>query len=130
MANITYENTSTRSIYLVKGLLSVLPSISIFWFILSIINMGAPPSINLLSEIILLTSILSFGLDISILIAFSRFLAAAYSLYLYTSTHHGQVGLYLNGVISCRFCNFNSLILHIIPAIFFILCGQYITFWV
>lgn len=62
IANITYENTSSRSIYITKGLLIIIPKLSIFWFLLSVINIGAPPSINLLREIFLLTRILRSSL--------------------------------------------------------------------
>jgi NADH:ubiquinone oxidoreductase subunit 4 (subunit M) len=61
IGNITYENTGTRRIYIIKGLLRILPSISIFWFIFRVMNIGAPPSINLLGEIILITRILNIS---------------------------------------------------------------------
>lgn len=92
--------------------------------------MGAPPSINLLREIILLTGILSISFRMAVLLALSRFLAAGYSLYLYTSTQHGQMGGYINGVVPISFCNINSLFLHILPAILFIFSSQYIVMWV
>jgi len=129
LANISYENTSTRSIYLTKGLLSVIPSLSLFWFIFRVINIGAPPSLNLFSEIILLTRILSNSFYLSILIGFSSFLAGAYSLYLYTSLQHGQLRIYINSFNSLNFRIFNSLIFHIVPCLIFILSPEYISLW-
>ena len=130
IANITYENTSTRRIYLTKGLLSILPRISIFWFMLRVINIGAPPSINLLGEIILLTRILSISTCMSLLVGISRFLAAAYSLYLFVSIHHGQPGMYLNRSPSGNMRNISIVFFHIIPVVIFIFCSQYIRLWV
>lgn len=130
LANITYENTSTRSIYLTKGLICVLPSLSIFWFLLSVINIGAPPSINLLREIILLTSILNSSISLSFLIGFSSFLAAGYSLYLFTSTQHGQVSIYINTFVSCNYRILSSLLFHMIPVFILIICSEFITIWV
>lgn len=129
MANITYDNRSTRRVYLTKGLISVLPGISIFWFILSVINIGAPPSINLLSEIMLLSSILNSSFILSILIGFSRFLAGAYSLYIYVSVQHGQFVIHINSFTVGNFRIINSLLFHILPSIFLILCREYIISW-
>ena len=127
LANICYENTSTRRIYLIQGLISVLPRISIFWFILSVINIGAPPSINLLSEIILLCSILNNSFFICFLIFFRSFIAACYSLYLYTSTQHGQLGSYINSFINSNYRIMSSLLFHILPVFILILSREFIT---
>lgn len=129
LANITYENTSTRRIYLRKGLLSILPIISIFWFLLSVINIGAPPSINLIREIVLLTSIISNSISLSILIAFTRFLAGGYSLYIYTTIQHGQLAIHINPCITGNFRILTSLFLHISPVFSIILCSEYIIIW-
>jgi len=129
LGNITYENSFTRSLYLVKGILSVLPSVSFFWFIFSIINISAPPSINLLGEILLISRILNISFYISFLLAFSRFIAAVYSLYLYTCINHGQ----FSSVINCVYPNFVRnivvLFLHIFPVFIFILCSEYVVLW-
>merc|ERR1712018_737746 len=107
--------------YLIKGLMSILPTISIFWFMLSVINMGAPPSINLLSEIILLICIVFNSLYISVLVFLSSFLAACYSLYIYTSTQHGQLSSYINGLVIINFCIISSLLFHIFPVFLLII---------
>ena len=126
LANITYENTGTRSIYITKGLLIILPCISIFWFLFSVINIGAPPSINLLREIFLLVAILKSSKFIGLLLGLSRFFAAAYSLYLYTSTQHGHLGSYINISININSRIMSSLFLHLLPVLFLIVSSQYI----
>lgn len=130
LANITYERTSTRSIYITKGLLMVSPKMSIFWFIIAIVNIGAPPSINLLREILLISSILSRNILVSVLIGACRFLAAAYSLYLYVSTQHGHIRAFVNYMHNINSCIFRSLILHVCPLFMLILCPQYISIFV
>lgn len=129
IGNITYENTSTRSLYLTKGLLSVIPSISIFWFLFRVINMACPPRINLLGEIILLSCILSISISMGVLIAISRFMAACYSLYLYTCIHHGQSGFSINSLFCTNYRNITILLLHGAPVFILILSGQYIRIW-
>ena len=130
LANITYERTSTRSIYMTKGLLIASPKMSIFWFIMVIINIGAPPSINLLREIFLISSILRRNLSMSVLIGVCRFLAAAYSLYLYVSTQHGHIGAFVNCICSINSRMFRSLVFHTYPLFTLILCSQYISIFV
>ena len=84
LSNIVYESTSTRRIYLNKGLLSILPSLSLFWFIISVFNIGAPLSINLFSEILLISSILNSSFYLSLLIGLSGLFTGVYTLYFYT----------------------------------------------
>ena len=127
IGNITYENTRTRRIYIIKGLLRVLPSMSIFWFVFRVINIGAPPSINLLGEIILIGRILNISFWMRLLLGVSRFLAAAYSLYLYTSIHHGQFSSMMNVTYPGRPRNMRVIFFHMFPAIFFIIISQFIS---
>nr|YP_009136893.1 NADH dehydrogenase subunit 4 [Goniada japonica]AKE32090.1 NADH dehydrogenase subunit 4 [Goniada japonica] len=129
IANMTYETTHSRSIYLTKGLLNLIPSMSLLWFILVSMNMAAPPSINLLSEIMLLTSILYTSSWMLITISMSSFLAAAYSLYLFTSTQHGQSNSFLNPIMYSHNRNMTIIILHCIPVIMLIMSPQFISIW-
>ena len=126
LANITYESTSRRSIFITKGLLMVYPKISIFWFIIRVMNIGAPPSINLLREIFLLTRILSSNILISLAIGLVRFLSAAYSLYLYISMQHGHLGRYINSCLIINSRILSSIFLQILPVFILILCCQHI----
>lgn len=129
VANILYENTSTRSLYLRKGLITVIPGLSIFWFILSVINIGAPPSINLLAEILLLTRILNISIWIRILLGLRRFLAGAYSLYLYTSTQHGPLSRHVHRVIRGDIRSYTSLFLQAAPVFILIRSREFISRW-
>jgi len=129
LANIIYENTSTRRIFIVKGFINILPCISLFWFILLAINMGAPPSINLMGEILLLMSILNLSVSFSILIGLSRFLAGAYSLYLFTSRQHGFIRSYINRVFIINSRIITSLFLHIFPCIRLTFSLEFLTLW-
>ena len=96
LANLNYERILSRSLYLNKGLINLVPSLSLWWFLLVSSNMAAPPSLNLIGEIILINSVLFFDvLNIGALILLS-FFGAVYSLYLYSFSQHGGVysGLY------------------------------------
>nr|APX40585.1 NADH dehydrogenase subunit 4 [Cryptocephalus rufipes] len=92
LANLSYDRFNTRSLYLNKGLINLIPSFSLWWFLFSACNMAAPPSLNLLGEICLINSIISFNGLTMIFLALLSFLSAAYSLYLYAFSQHGIIG--------------------------------------
>nr|YP_010737988.1 NADH dehydrogenase subunit 4 [Stenischia humilis]WEQ92398.1 NADH dehydrogenase subunit 4 [Stenischia humilis] len=90
LANISYERSGSRSLLINKGLLSFMPSMSMFWFLLSSSNMAAPPSLNLLGEIWLINSLISWSFYLMIIISVLSFISAAYSLYLFSISQHGM----------------------------------------
>nr|AUJ22849.1 NADH dehydrogenase subunit 4 [Ignelater luminosus] len=91
LANVTYERLGSRSLFLNKGLINLMPSMSLWWFLLCSSNMAAPPSLNLMGEIMLINSLVSWGVSTVGLIMLSSFFGAAYSLYLYSYSQHGKV---------------------------------------
>nr|ARH54881.1 NADH dehydrogenase subunit 4 [Brachypterolus vestitus] len=96
LANISYERIHSRSLYLNKGLINLMPSMSMWWFMLSSSNMAAPPSLNLLGEILLINSLVSYSVMMMMFLSFMSFLSAVYSLFLYSYSQHGVIssGIY------------------------------------
>uniref|UniRef100_A0AAU6QEZ0 NADH-ubiquinone oxidoreductase chain 4 n=1 Tax=Gatzara jubilaea TaxID=3114391 RepID=A0AAU6QEZ0_9NEOP len=129
LANISYERSGSRSLMINKGMMNFMPSMCLWWFLLSSSNMAAPPSLNLLGEISLLNSIVGWSWFTMFFIALLSFLGAAYSLYLYSYSQHGEIysGLYscFNGSIR----EFILLMLHWIPLNLLILSGDYCMLW-
>nr|YP_010869764.1 NADH dehydrogenase subunit 4 [Dendrobaena veneta]WGU49272.1 NADH dehydrogenase subunit 4 [Dendrobaena veneta] len=130
LANINYELTHTRSLYLTKGLMILTPTLTMWWFLLTASNMAAPPSINLMSEIMLITSILSNSIYSLILLAFTGFFTAAYSLYMYTSMHHGSTTSTSNTISPIKTKDLLLMLMHISPIILIMLKPELITDWV
>nr|YP_009509625.1 NADH dehydrogenase subunit 4 [Cranuca inversa]AUN45042.1 NADH dehydrogenase subunit 4 [Cranuca inversa] len=98
LANMVYERVGSRSLLISKGLLSFMPSMGLWWFLLSVSNMAAPPSLNLLGEINLIISLISWS-KLSLLgLAFLSFFSASYSLYMYSLSQHG---VFFTGLYSC-----------------------------
>lgn len=85
IANLNYENVKTRNILIQKGVFYVSPVFSLFWFILLAANMAAPPSLNLVREIIICVSVLKISFVLFLIIGLITFLGGAYNLYLYSS---------------------------------------------
>lgn len=127
LANMYYEHTHTRRLFITKGILFINPRISIWWIIIIAANIAAPPSINLLSEILIIARIIFYShLTLPILIIIS-FFTVAYSLLLFTSLHHGPPRehlIYFNNIqlyFSIRF-------LHTLPLFILIICPEFITY--
>ena len=129
IANIVYESTQTRRITITKGLITLFPTITIWWFILSAANIGAPPSLNLLGEIILITSIAAFSTLLTPLLLLTRFLAAGYSLFLYTATQHGPTATLSSPLSIFIPRNYSILFIHAFPLFIIILKPELITLW-
>nr|WNV22570.1 NADH dehydrogenase subunit 4 [Psylliodes kiesenwetteri] len=90
LVNLMYERTLSRSLYLNKGLLNLMPSLSLYWFLLLSSNMAAPPSMNLLGEIMLINSLISYSYLNMLWLSLLSFFSAAYSLFLYSYSQHGK----------------------------------------
>jgi len=129
IANLSYEITHTRRIFLTKGLLSIAPIISIWWFLFTAANMAAPPSINLISEIVLITSVLSSSIYRLIPISLIRFFTAAYSLLIFSAMQHGQPSSFTNPLILMKSKDMLLLLAHLYPIILIILKPDIIGAW-
>ena len=130
LANITYETISSRRIYITKGIAALFPSLSFWWFALSACNIAAPPSINLGAEIILISGTISTSSINLIPLSLIAFLAAAYSLFLYTSTQHGTPASFNNPL--SLFCprNYTICMAHFLPLILLVFKADLVTSWV
>uniref|UniRef100_A0AAU7B9U6 NADH-ubiquinone oxidoreductase chain 4 n=1 Tax=Micropathus cavernicola TaxID=3073456 RepID=A0AAU7B9U6_9ORTH len=129
LANISYERMGSRSLLINKGLMNFMPSMTLWWFLLSSSNMAAPPSMNLLGEICLLNSLISFTWLSMLMLMLVSFFSAAYTLYLYSISQHGII---YSGVYSCSsgyLREYLLLMLHWIPLNLLILKGEFCMMW-
>nr|YP_010022532.1 NADH dehydrogenase subunit 4 [Fannia scalaris]QOP39380.1 NADH dehydrogenase subunit 4 [Fannia scalaris] len=129
LANISYERMGSRSLLINKGLLNFMPSMSLWWFLLSSGNMAAPPTLNLLGEISLINSIVSWSWLTMLMLSLLSFFSAAYTLYLYSYSQHGKVfsGVYSFSMGSIR--EYLLLFLHWFPLNLLILKSDMCLLW-
>nr|NP_085090.1 NADH dehydrogenase subunit 4 [Chrysomya putoria]AAK21326.1 NADH dehydrogenase subunit 4 [Chrysomya putoria] len=129
LANIAYERLGSRSLLINKGLLNFMPSMALWWFLLSSANMAAPPTLNLLGEISLINSIVSWSWVSMLMLSLLSFFSAAYTLYLYAYSQHGKIfsGAYSFSGGSVR--EFLLLFLHWFPLNLLILKGDMCMLW-
>nr|YP_009642898.1 NADH dehydrogenase subunit 4 [Gari elongata]QCQ20462.1 NADH dehydrogenase subunit 4 [Gari elongata] len=105
LANYTYMGTGSRSILLCKGVLKSMPVLSAMWFIFCAVNLGCPPSVNFFSECFLFCGIMGYSFIFLVPLFLMCFLAAGYSLFLYSTVNHGYQSLGISSYagLSIRF---------------------------
>nr|YP_002265570.1 NADH dehydrogenase subunit 4 [Priasilpha obscura]ACF35116.1 NADH dehydrogenase subunit 4 [Priasilpha obscura] len=130
LANMSYERTQSRSLYLNKGLINNLPNLTFWWFLFSCCNMAAPPSLNLLGEIMLINSLISYSWLSMILLSMMSFLSAVYSLFLYSYTQHGMIYSGGYSFYSGLGREYLLLFLHLFPLNILILKMEYFSMWI
>nr|ADA69763.1 NADH dehydrogenase subunit 4 [Eurydice pulchra] len=90
IADMNYRRTGSRSFALMKGSQTLAPALTLWWFLLAVANMAAPPTLNLLGEMSSIIALLSWAPPLLTGLGWLVFIAAAYSLYLYITTQHGK----------------------------------------
>nr|YP_010954805.1 NADH dehydrogenase subunit 4 [Hemisodorcus donckieri]WMW30190.1 NADH dehydrogenase subunit 4 [Hemisodorcus donckieri] len=129
LANISYERLGSRSLYLNKGLINLMPSMSLWWFLLSSSNMAAPPSLNLLGEIMLINSLISWSFICMIFLSLISFFSAAYSLFLYAYSQHGKLFSGLYSFMMGNIREYLLLFLHWFPLNIMVMKGEFLVLW-
>nr|YP_010478276.1 NADH dehydrogenase subunit 4 [Nesophrosyne sp. 23 GMB-2012]UVI59720.1 NADH dehydrogenase subunit 4 [Nesophrosyne sp. 23 GMB-2012] len=114
MANMFYSRTLSRSFYVNKGLMAYIPSASLAWFLLCVFNMGCPPSLNFISEFMILISIISFWDYSFYWFVLISFMCACFSYYMYSYSFHG-IYHYLFSFSSVTVMEYLCLAIHLIP---------------
>nr|YP_010626523.1 NADH dehydrogenase subunit 4 [Hirtodrosophila subflavohalterata]WBK17659.1 NADH dehydrogenase subunit 4 [Hirtodrosophila subflavohalterata] len=130
LANVSYERLGSRSLLINKGLLNFMPAMALWWFLLSSANMAAPPTLNLLGEVSLLNSLVSWSWVSMIMLAFLSFFSAVYTLYLYSFSQHGKI---FSGVYSFsggKIREYLLMFLHWVPLNLLIMKGESCFLWI
>nr|YP_010389941.1 NADH dehydrogenase subunit 4 [Ahlbergia frivaldszkyi]UPU96035.1 NADH dehydrogenase subunit 4 [Ahlbergia frivaldszkyi] len=125
LSNINYERLNSRSLFLNKGMMNFMPSMSLWWFLLSSSNMAAPPSMNLMGEMSLIISLMSWSKFSMMMLMLISFFSAGYSLYLYSYTQHGKLNLSVMSFYSGVSREYLMLFLHWLPLNLMILKMDY-----
>jgi NADH-ubiquinone oxidoreductase chain 4 len=101
-----------------------------WWFLFCAVNIASPPSINLISEIMVFPAIIFNRLWLLIPVALMSFLAAVYNLFLYTTTQHGRAPKFLLPLKTINSPALLLLLLHYIPVNLLILKTDRICSWI
>lgn len=120
IVDLYYKRIGRRLIVLRKGMLRKLPSLAFWWFFLCSANFSFPLSLNFISEIFILSVILSWDFIVIIYLIIVCFFRCAYSLYLFSYVQHGGGEKYTN-FIGNEVKEFFILITHSWPLIVLLL---------
>nr|YP_010866028.1 NADH dehydrogenase subunit 4 [Piezodorus guildinii]WGT93136.1 NADH dehydrogenase subunit 4 [Piezodorus guildinii] len=115
LANIIYERSHSRSLFINKGYMMSMPSLSLFWFLICSNNMSSPPSLNLLGEIYLINSIISWDNMTFIFLAVLSFMSCCFSIYLFSMTQHGFSYSGMSYFNSVNLREYMLIIFHFLP---------------
>nr|YP_001936588.1 NADH dehydrogenase subunit 4 [Hypochilus thorelli]ACA62651.1 NADH dehydrogenase subunit 4 [Hypochilus thorelli] len=112
--NLIYLQLHTRNILMFKGLLNSQPNLNFLMFMMLMMNMSIPPSINLFSEILIINSILSWNWFSMAMIFISSLTTASFCILLYMTFSHYKSSFSLNN------SNMNkkyllTILIHMIP---------------
>nr|YP_010586168.1 NADH dehydrogenase subunit 4 [Eubasilissa sinensis]UZZ43930.1 NADH dehydrogenase subunit 4 [Eubasilissa sinensis] len=90
LVNFNYERLMSRNLLINKGMMTMMPILTLWWFLFLSSNMSAPPSLNLIGEISLMNSLVSWSYIMMIMLMLVSFFSAGYSLYLFSFMQHGN----------------------------------------
>lgn len=120
IVNLYYIRTRRRLLILNKGIMDKITIISLWWFLLCVINFSYPFSINFVREIIILGVLVNWDYLIIVYIGLICFFRGAYSLYLFRYIQHGGRFIEMNfkrGLLK----EYIVLFIHVYPLIFILL---------
>lgn len=121
--NLVYERTRRRRIYLRKGGLMLVPIFSFFIFILCCSNFSAPPSVNFLSEIMLIRRLMFYETGIMLVFPLGSFLGVIFSFYLFSYSQHGKGRVRVESLQGGAILDFHLIALHVVPINFLLVKG-------
>nr|WRO44957.1 NADH dehydrogenase subunit 4 [Fissocantharis imparicornis] len=124
LSNMSYERLGSRSLFLSKGLINYMPNLTFWWFLFCSSNMAAPPSLNLLGEIMIINSMIWWNLNLVIIIMLVSFFSASYSLFLYSFSQHGKLSSMTYYFYSGYIREYLLLLLHWVPLNLLVFIGD------
>nr|ADZ36959.1 NADH dehydrogenase subunit 4 [Chamaeleo chamaeleon musae]ADZ36972.1 NADH dehydrogenase subunit 4 [Chamaeleo chamaeleon musae]ADZ36985.1 NADH dehydrogenase subunit 4 [Chamaeleo chamaeleon musae] len=126
LANMMYERTHTRTLAMMQGIQTTLPLVTAFWLIANLTNMAIPPTINLMGEITITTTMFNWSPPTLILTGSAATITAIYSMYMFSAIQQGKTQKDM--VISPpQTREYLVLILHTMPMILLMVNPQIIT---
>nr|YP_009987552.1 NADH dehydrogenase subunit 4 [Ishiharodelphax matsuyamensis]QBZ38025.1 NADH dehydrogenase subunit 4 [Ishiharodelphax matsuyamensis] len=116
-----FDRLSSRSLFMMKGLVNLTPSFMMFFFLLLVSNMSCPPSLNLISEILICMSLLNWDCLTFLYIFFLLFFSACAMVTFFSFISHGLVSGLLQTLDVGFIREFYTFFLHLFPLYFFFL---------
>nr|YP_008378939.1 NADH dehydrogenase subunit 4 [Cercopithecus albogularis]AGM47433.1 NADH dehydrogenase subunit 4 [Cercopithecus albogularis] len=91
LANSNYERTHSRVMMLSRGLQTLLPLMTFWWFAANLTNLALPPTINLVGELFVIAASFSWSHTTIVLTGLNMLITALYSLHMFTTMQRGKL---------------------------------------
>lgn len=119
LVNDLYFKYHSRNTLIFKGLIIIIPNITFWWFIFIALNISAPPTINTVREIIIISRIISWRNSSIPIIFVISLITASFSLIIFVSIIHNKNEILPSTHTPQKI--FSSLLIHFIPSIIIII---------
>nr|WNH22189.1 NADH dehydrogenase subunit 4 [Varicus bucca] len=129
LANTSYERTHSRTMVLARGMQMVLPLMTAWWFLASLANLALPPLPNLMGELMIITSLLSWSWWTIALTGAGTLITAGYSLYMFLMTQRGPLPHHILALSPSHTREHLLIALHLIPLLLLITNPALIWGW-
>nr|QXU59464.1 NADH dehydrogenase subunit 4 [Zenarchopterus dispar] len=129
LANMNYERTHSRTMILTRGLQTILPTMTMWWFLTCLANLALPPLPNLMGELMILTSLFNWSPWTLMLTGTGTLITAAYSLYMYLMTQRGPLPLHIINLNPTHSREHLLISLHLMPLLLLITKPELIWGW-
>jgi len=128
LAYFSYTKRHTRNLPYIKGVLQLYPVLRLWWFLFCCINIAAPPTLNLVGELMVSVVLWVNRNTVAVIIGLIVFFRASYNIYLYVRTNHGFHSNYLSRGTSLMGFENLSLFLHLLPLLLLFKSMYVVTF--
>nr|YP_980187.1 NADH dehydrogenase subunit 4 [Coleonyx variegatus]BAF43975.1 NADH dehydrogenase subunit 4 [Coleonyx variegatus] len=91
LANTNYERTHSRTLLIARGLQLILPLMTTWWLMASLANLALPPTINLMGELIIISTLFSWSTPTILITGLTTLITATYSLYIFLMTQRNKM---------------------------------------
>nr|WNH21825.1 NADH dehydrogenase subunit 4 [Bathygobius curacao] len=129
LANTNYERTHSRTMVLARGLQLILPLMTAWWFTASLANLALPPLPNLMGELMIITSLLSWSWWTILLTGLGTLITAGYSLYMFLMTQRGPLPHHIISLPPSHTREHLLMALHLLPLILLVAQPSLIWGW-
>nr|WNS59359.1 NADH dehydrogenase subunit 4 [Hyocrinidae sp.] len=127
LANFLYERSGTRTLGLVRGYKFLMILLGFWWLFFCASNLGLPPTLNLIGELMILSS-LGFFDNVLLLVSGGVVVAGAiYSLLIYQLTQSSKVVNNFSNIINISIREHFLIFLHFFPLLLLILNPSFVT---
>nr|YP_009917957.1 NADH dehydrogenase subunit 4 [Pseudoboletia maculata]QLM02005.1 NADH dehydrogenase subunit 4 [Pseudoboletia maculata] len=121
LANTVYERSGTRTLAIARGLKMLLPLSTLWWLLMCAANLGLPPSPNLIGEILILSSLISWSVWLFPILGFATVFGAIYSLMIFQMSNQGTPLSSIANIPPSMSREHLLAVLHILPLILIII---------